>query len=266
MVEGYRRSRRRTKKKLLGNHQKCWIWGRNAVLETLRSGKWPIVSLHVDREMVKGLADWLAHRAGELKTDLHWETADSLRKLCQAGDHQGFAARMSEFPYSDPSLMNEVLVELSPRIVVCDGIQDPFNFGAIVRTAEALGFQAIVIARSGQVGVTSHVARASAGAVNHLPIIRVDDLMAMVRQIQEHGVKVVAASEKAACELGELDLSGAVAVVVGNEGYGVRPELLASCDLRARIPIPGQTQSLNAAVAAGIFLYETVRQRHESTH
>ena len=142
-----------------------------------------------------------------------------------------------------------------------DGIQDPYNFGAILRAAEVLGVDAVFIAAAGQVGVTSMVVRSSAGAVNRLPLAVVDDLVALVAELKARGMRVAGASEKAAELLAGFDFSAAAVVVIGNEGRGPRPEILAACDALVRIPQAGRIGSLNASVAAGICFYEARRQR-----
>ena len=259
MVDGQRRSRRRSGR-LLGNHQKCWIWGRNLVRETLDAGVWASFVVHADLELGEAPREWLEKRTDELGLPLHWESADRLRQICGSGDHQGFVAGMLDFPYTAEDGLDAIALHPESRLVVCDRIQDPFNFGAIIRSAEALGFSGILIGRSGQVGVTSHVARASAGAVNHLPIIRCESLRESLGRLRSHGMTCLAATEKSERALGQSELHPPLAVLIGNEGYGSSPDLLTCCDLTVRIPVPGKTQSLNAAVAAGIILYEAVRR------
>lgn len=255
-----RHSRGRGKQKLLGSHQKCWVWGRNAVLETLQAGRWRILDLYLSR----ALPDEVIARAAKLASGMglspRVEDPAVLAKLCHTTEHQGYLARMSEFPYSEldavwPSLPSD------PFLVLLDGIQDPYNFGAIVRSAEIFGADAVMIGESGQVGVTSMVVRSSAGAVNRIAIVRVADVIPLVALVRTRGVCVVAASEKAGLDLMQHDFTKGTAVVIGNEGVGPRPDLIRQCDAAVRIPQIGRIGSLNAAVAAGIFFYEVRRQR-----
>src|ERR1035437_2325095 len=257
-MERYRRGK--GKRSLLGNHQKCWIWGRNAVRETLQAGRWRMHDLW--------LADGLAE--AELAEARGWGVALSatvsvvpeaeIEPTCRSSEHQGYAARMTEFPYRDAG---DVLANLpeNPLCAVLDGIQDPYNFGAILRSAEAFGVNAVFIGAVGQVGVTSMVVRSSAGAVNRVPLARVEDLGALVTELKARGMRVVGASEKAAETLAAFDFTRASVVVIGNEGRGPRPEIMAACDTLARIPQTGRIGSLNASVAAGICFYEARRQR-----
>jgi len=257
-MERYRRGK--GKQSLLGNHQRCWIWGRNAVRETLLAGRW---RMH-DLWLADGLpAAELAEARGlglALGAAVRVLPAAEIEATCRSAEHQGYAARMTEFPYRDAA---EVLANLpaKPLCAVLDGIQDPCNFGAILRAAEVLGVDAVFIAAAGQVGVTSMVVRSSAGAVNRLPLAVVDDLVALVAELKARGMRVAGASEKAAELLAGFDFSAAAVVVIGNEGRGPRPEILAACDALVRIPQAGRIGSLNASVAAGICFYEARRQR-----
>lgn len=255
-----RHSRGKGKQKLLGSHQKCWVWGRNAVLETLQAGRWRILDLYLSQALpdeVIGQARILANGMG---ISPRIEEPALLARLCHTTEHQGYLARMSEFPYAG---LDGVLSSLPPDpfVVLLDGIQDPYNFGAIIRSAEIFGANAVVIGESGQVGVTSMVVRSSAGAVNRIPIVRVPDILQVVGVLRARGVSVTAASEKAGMDLMAHNFVRGTAIVIGNEGVGPRPELLEHCNAAVRIPQTGRIGSLNASVAAGIFFYELRRQR-----
>ncbi len=255
-----RHSRSKGKSKLLGSHQKCWIWGRNAVIETLAAGRWPILDLYFSSTLPPDQAESAAGLAAKMGVTPRTDDPGVLTRLCHTAEHQGYLARMTDFPYGDEA---SVLAGLppAPLCVILDGIQDPFNFGAIVRSAEVFGVDALFIAETGQVGVTSMVVRSSAGAVNRLPIVRVAELEGLVQRLQGRGWQVVAASEKAESVLKHHDFVRGSVVIIGNEGHGVSPELLARCDARVGIPQTGRIGSLNAAVAASVFFYEARRQR-----
>ena len=260
MVERYRRGKK--KRKLLGNHQKCWIWGRNLVVETLRGKRWPPVDLLLSDQLSGEIQSEVQRLADDLDIPIEWVTPDRIRQVCGTGEHQGFAARMPEFPYATPEEFAELVGETElPLIVVCDRIQDPFNFGAILRSADGFGVTAIVIPSKQQVGVTSLVARTSAGAVNHVPIVRVESLGEITKSLKAAGITVVACTEKTDQPLSACDFRLPVAIVLGNEGRGVSEELLWNADAKARIPLSGQVESLNAAVAAAVVMYEVQRQR-----
>lgn len=255
-----RHRRGKGKGKLLGSHQKCWIWGRNAVLETLVAGRWTILDLYLASSLPPAQIERCRGLGATRSTPVQVEAPEVLERLCHSSEHQGYLARMADFPYGDE---RGVLAHLPsvPFCVVLDGIQDPYNFGAIARSAEVFGVDAVFIGCAGQVGVTSMVARSSAGAVNRVPIVRVDELEALVDELSQRGLRVVAASEKAEETLITHDFVRPSAVIIGNEGAGVRPSLLQRCAARVRIPQVGKIGSLNAAVAASVFFYEVRRQR-----
>lgn len=258
MVERYRRGK--GKQPLLGSHQRCWIWGRNAVLETLRAGRWPMYELFLADRLGQDTLQELRRLAEAHGVPVRVETADDLRRRCHSGEHQGYLARMPPFPYDDAEqlLANR---PVCPLYVVLDGLQDPFNFGAILRSADILGVHAAFIGRAGQVGVTSLVARTSAGAINYVPIARMDDLAELLRRLRKLQIAPVAATERGTTPLDRHDFRTPTALVIGNEGCGIREELLRECTAHVRIPQAGHVSALNAAVAAGILFYEVARQR-----
>ena len=258
MVERYRRAKR--KLRLLGNHQKCWIWGRNTVTETIAAGKWPMLELRLSDALSPADIDHWRSLASERQTPVFVEPPDVLRKLCRSGEHQGFLAKMTEFPYDTA---DDLLARRPPRpfYAILDSIQDPYNFGAILRSADALGVDGVIIGRDKQVGVTSLVARASAGAVNHVPLFQVVDLADFLRTLANEGIAVWIASHSAQRPAHECDFSQSSAVIIGNEGRGVREELLQLTDRRVTIPQYGRVASLNVATAASLLFYEAARQR-----
>ena len=188
------------------------------------------------------------------------QAAARLEQLCHAPEHQGYLAKMGPFPYADAETL---LADppAAPLYAVLDGIQDPQNFGAVVRSAEVFGFDAMFIAERGQVGVTTAVARASAGAVSRVPIARVADLPALAARLKSAGVALVAASEKTERIITSHDFRGPTAIVLGSETHGIRPALVERCDALVRIPQHGRIGSLNAAAAAAVVFYEARRQR-----
>ncbi len=258
MVDSSRR--RSSRRDVLTNHNRCWIWGRNVVLETLRAGRWPILELLIGDRADDGLWDEAVRLAKQHGIEAIAMDDATLTKACHSGEHQGMAARMAPFPYAT---VEQLLSELpaDAMLVVLDRLQDPFNFGAIVRSASTLGLDGIVIGQKEQVEVNSLVARCSAGAVNHIAIASTDDLVQTVETLRERGFQIVAASEKADIPLPEANFRQPTVAIIGNEGRGIRPELLARCDHSLSIPMSGPVGSLNAAVAAGILFYEMRRQR-----
>lgn len=249
------------KQLLLGSHQRSWIWGRNLLVETLRTGRWLPHEVRLAHET--GGLEEIATLAETRGLVVRFEPAARLAQLCGANDHQGVIAKMPPFPYAEfGSLLDEAFQSATdPVLLVTDHVQDSFNFGAIVRNAECFGVAGVLIPTDRQVGVTSQVARSSAGAVNGVSIARVADLLACADGLRCRGVRLMAASEHASLPLSEADLTGPLAIVIGNEGKGIDPALLARCDLAVSIPLSGQINSLNAAVASGVILYEAARQR-----
>ncbi len=269
--------------KLLGNHNRSWIWGRHLVSATIHAKYWIPLELHYDshrfsphdplgNSIVGDLPPGDVPLGDSLETDLtslknlceaagiHLvaSTADQIARLIRAEDHQGLAARMPEFPYADFDHL--LLAHLPSLLVILDGIQDSFNLGAIIRCAEALGACGIVLPEKGQSGVNSQAARSSAGAVNFLPIYRVPALDRSIDQLKSRGMKILAATEKSEQSLWNVAIPAPLCLIIGNEGKGVSPSLLSACDIQVRIPMAGKTSSLNAAVAAGILLAEIQRQ------
>ena len=187
-------------------------------------------------------------------------TTDEIEDRCRASDHQGLIARMPEFPYH---AVEELIATLPATgwCVLLDGIQDPFNFGAILRSAEVLGASAAFVGGDQQCGVSAQVVRSSAGAVLHLPLARGDSLSQIAKSLKTCGFQLCGASEKATLAPNEIDFRQPTCLMIGNEGRGISTELLALCDQSVAIPQSGKVGSLNAAVAAGILCYEIGRQR-----
>jgi 23S rRNA (guanosine2251-2'-O)-methyltransferase len=263
MVGGKRRHRRQ--REFLGSHQKAWLFGRHVVLETLRAARWEPLELWIAEDIDPQCGDEARALAARLEIEPVISTGAVMSRRCGSLAHQGLMARMPPFPYTS---LADLLAAVSgpPFLVILDSIQDPFNFGAIVRSADVFGAGGVIVGITEQSAVTAQVARSSAGAVNHVPIAQLPDLVDAARRLKEHGLRIIAASEKAQHPVSAIDLTQACAIVVGNEGAGIQDALLAVCDETAAIPQAGRVGSLNAAVAAGVLLYEVQRQRHSSTN
>lgn len=247
---------------LLTNHNRCWIWGRNAVLETLRAGRWPVLEvIYSDRCEPKALDELhlLASRQG---FDFGLVRDADITKKCRSEEHQGLAARMPPFPYLNVSQLLDA-VRTNPSLVMLDRIHDPYNFGAIVRSADVLGMDGVIVGTREQSAVNSLVARSSAGAVNHVPIAQSEDLVRTVTDLRQRGFQVVGASDHARQSILESDLRAPLLLIIGNEGNGIQPALQSLCTQFVQIPMLGQVNSLNAAVSAGILFYEILRQRQK---
>lgn len=245
--------------KPLGNHQTSWIWGRHLVLETLQSRAWPILELWLADDLPEQDVSAIQKLAGADEVPVQRATRQSLVSRCRGEDHQGFAARMSEFPYQTAET---VLAKTSrwPLTLALDRIQDPFNFGAMLRSAEIFGAAGVIIGAREQVGVTSQVARSSVGAVNRLSIARVPDLAVFLQSLPAT-LMIVSASEKASTSLNRFNFCQPTLLVIGNEGCGISHEVALQCRASVRIPQLGTLNSLNAAAALAIICYEARRQQ-----
>ncbi len=256
-----KQSKVKKKKPLLGNHQKCWIWGKNAVTETLKAGFWPMWELHLADDLNAEEHQQAEQLANQLSIPVYRSSNNELTQKCRASDHQGMIAKMAPFPYS--SLETILQKQTSPPLyLILDRIQDPYNFGAIIRSAEIMGAHGILIGTYEQCNVTSLVCRTSAGAVNHTPIAEVDNLLQLCRDLKETGISVVGTAMHAPDNVSNYDFCQPTAIIVGNEGTGINPKLLSECSHLVKIPQLGKTESLNVAISAGILLYEASRQRN----
>ncbi|MEL6929940.1 MAG: 23S rRNA (guanosine(2251)-2'-O)-methyltransferase RlmB [Cyanobacteria bacterium J06600_6] len=186
-----------------------------------------------------------------------------LSQLTQGGNHQGIAAQVAPYIYWDlTELLDRAKQVSDPVIVIADGIEDPHNLGAIIRTAEALGVQGIVIPQRRAVGVTSTVMKVAAGALENMAIARVVNLNQAIAKIKDAGFWIYGTTADTDQVLHQTNFSGAVGLVVGSEGKGLSQLTAKNCDQLVAIPLVGKTPSLNASVAAAIALYEVFRQRY----
>jgi 23S rRNA (guanosine2251-2'-O)-methyltransferase len=188
-----------------------------------------------------------------------------ISSITAGGNHQGIAAQGTPFTYTDLEQLTEKALQESqqPVLVLVDGVEDPHNLGAIARTAEALGMQGLVIPQRRAVGVTSTVFKVAAGALAYLPIARVVNLNRAVEYLKEKGFWVYGTAAGAQTPLYSVSFKGPIALVIGSEGEGVSLLTQQHCDVLMSIPLTGNTESLNASVAAGIALYEIHRQRSQ---
>ena len=235
------------------------IEGRNAVLETLRSGR------AVDKIFLAEGAHLADVAAEAKKHGVPTVTCDrrKLDHMSVTGTHQGVIAQTAAQEYVSLDDIFRVAEERgeTPLIVVCDGIEDPHNLGAIIRTAECAGAHGVIIPRRRSVGLTAVVGKASAGALEYMPVARVANLVATIRDLKARGIWVFGTAADGDTTLTGADLRGPAAIVIGNEGSGMSRLVAESCDLKVSIPLKGHISSLNASTAAAVLLYEAVRQR-----
>lgn len=230
------------------------IEGRNSVVEALRSDALTVNSLMVE----KGAANSVVALAREQGVKISFVDKSVLDKESIAGKHQGYIADVTDYVYCG---VEDILsAGTQPFVVILDGINDPHNFGSIIRTCECAGATGIIIGKNRQVAVTDTVARCSAGAVSHVKIARVTNVNNAIKQLQQAGVWVYALDMDGE-EITQTDLKGAVALVVGNEGDGISKLTRSLCDGVVSLKLNGKVNSLNASVACGVAMYEVVRQR-----
>ncbi len=238
-----------------------YIFGIRAVIEAIESGK-SIDKVLIRKDLGGDLARELFAKIKEYGVLTQRVPAERLNRITMK-NHQGVVAIVSPVTYHRlenllPSLYEE---GANPFMIVLDGLTDTRNFGAIGRTADCSGVDGIVIPERNSVSVTSDAVKTSAGALFYVPVCRERDLVSAVRMLRDSGVKVVGATEKGAQDYSEIDYTVPVAIVMGSEDTGISDEVLRLCDELAAIPMLGNIGSLNVSVAAGVMMYEAVRQR-----
>ena len=191
-----------------------------------------------------------------------WSGSDTdaaeLTRLAGTPDHQGIVAEVDPYPYADPEA---ILAPADAVVVALDQVQDPHNLGAVCRSAEAAGANAVVIPERRSASVTAAVCKASAGAVEHLPVARVRNLADWLAGAKDAGAWVYGADAAAQTPYAQADLSGKLVLVLGSEGRGLRPRVADACDALLSIPVRGSVASLNVSAAAAVLLFEAIRQR-----
>ncbi len=241
------------------------VFGINPVLELIRTRPGSIENLCVARATenpkIKSEIVPLAERS-RIKVIL--SDKDQLNELAAGGVHQGIVARVRDFGFVDYAELLRSGASDRPVLVFLDGIQDPQNLGAIVRSAYAFGARGVVVPKDRAAQVSPVAMKASAGALVHCPVARVTNLSRALEESKEAGFWSAAADPEGDLRLWSAPLDGALAVVVGAEGAGVRPGVLKHCDYRVQIPMIGHVASLNASVSAAVLLCEAARQRSSS--
>ena len=242
-------------------YEESKIEGRNPVIEAFRSGR-TIDKLFVLDGCQDGPVRTILREARKQDTFVSFVTKERLDQLSETRHHQGVIAIAAAYTYASVDDILDRAREKGedPFIFILDGIEDPHNLGAMIRTANLCGAHGVIIPKHRAVGLTGVVARTSAGAINYTPVAKVANLGQTIDRLKEEGLWFVCADMD-----GELmyrtDLKGPIGLVIGNEGNGVGRLLKEKCDLTAAIPMTGDIDSLNASVAAGVLAYEIVRQR-----
>ena len=242
-------------------YEEFTIEGRNAVLEAFRSGK-TIDKLFVLDGCHDGPVNTITREARKGDTIINYVSKERLDAMSKTGKHQGVMAYAAAYSYAEVGDILDVAREKNepPFIFILDGIEDPHNLGAIIRTANLAGAHGVIIPKRHAVGLTATVARTSAGALNYTPVAKVTNISATIEELKKEGLWFVCA-DMGGETMYNLDLKGAIGLVIGNEGDGVSRLVKEKCDFIASIPMKGDIDSLNASVAAGVLAYEIVRQR-----
>ena len=242
-------------------YEELTIEGRNAVLEAFRSGK-TIDRLFVLDGCQDGPVRTIVREAKKHDTIVNFVPKERLDSMSETGHHQGVMAYAAAYEYAEVEDILKIAEEKgeAPFLFLLDGIEDPHNLGAVIRTAECAGAHGVIIPKRRSVSLTWAVSKAAAGALEYMPVARVTNLSATLDELKRRGVWIYSADMDGK-SWSETDFSGAVGLVVGSEGFGVSKLIRDKSDFIVSLPMKGKITSLNASVAAGILMYEVSRQR-----
>jgi len=238
------------------------VWGRNPVCELLKSGGRRVDEVAVLAGGRGPLAEVvaLARRAG---VKVSYRTREQLTAIAGTDRHQGVVARVAAGESVEMDALLEIAAERgeAPFLLALDQVQDPRNFGAILRTAEAFGAHGVIVGKHHQVGLTGAAAHVAMGAAEYLPVARVTNVVSALETVKKSGVWIYGSTASNGVSLWASDLTGPLCLVLGSEGEGLRPLVARTCDVLVTIPMAGRIGSLNVAAAAGVLCYEVARQR-----
>lgn len=242
-------------------YEELTIEGRNAVMEAFRSGK-TIDKLFVLKNCQDGPVNSILREARKHDVIVSFVAKERLDQMSKTGKHQGVIASAAAYEYAEVEDILNLAREKGepPFIFLLDNIEDPHNLGAIIRTANLAGAHGVIIPKRHAVGLTATVAKTSAGALNYTPVAKVTNLGATMEELKKEGLWFVCA-DMGGTTMYDINLTGPIGLVIGNEGEGVGRLVKEKCDFVASIPMKGDIDSLNASVAAGVLAYEIVRQR-----
>jgi len=237
------------------------IYGTRAVIEAARSGR-QVEKVFLQAGLTNDLMKELVGALKEQGIPFSFVPAEKLNRLTNR-NHQGAVGLLAAVQYAplQPIIDHAYSQGRAPFLLLLDRITDVRNFGAVARTCECAGLDAIVMEEKGNAPVTSDAVKTSAGALHHLPVCRVKSMKETMKALRDNGIQVVACTEKAAQDIYEADLSGPTALLMGSEEDGISSALLKDADLLVKIPLRGKIESLNVSVAAGVAIYEVVRQK-----
>ncbi len=235
--------------------------GRNAVLEAIRAGR-TIDKIYIQDGLRDGSISNILSKLKGTGTSISFVKKQRLDMMSETGHHQGIIAQTTSYEYSELDDIFELAKKKGepPFIIILDEIEDPHNLGAIIRTANICGAHGVIIPKHRATGLTATVVRASAGAVNFTPVVKVTNISKTIEELKLRGLWFACADMDGEV-MYNCNLTGAIGLVIGNEGSGVSRLVKEKCDYIVSIPMKGQIESLNASVATGILAYEIVRQR-----
>ncbi len=239
------------------------VFGVNPVVELLRVSREQVAEIVLAEGPLRSTLQAIEAEARRLGVKVTHANPKMLNRFAGTDKHQGVVAKIAPYAYSPLSdlFLHDAFADFADWILILDGLTDPRNFGALLRTAEAVGIRRVLIPKDRSVGVTPTVAKASAGAVYHLKVYRATNLRRALATLKEHGYWLVALDEQAPEQIYDRVYQDRLGIVLGSEGLGIRPLILRECDYRVSIPMLGKVSSLNVAVAGAIFLYEILRQK-----
>lgn len=244
------------------NKEKDQIEGRNAVLELLESGR-DINKIFITRGEKHGSISKIIAKAKENKVILVEKDKKQMEEMAQTPNYQGVIAMVPPFAYCEIEQIVEAAKqkEEDPFILILDGIEDPHNLGSIIRTAETAGVHGIIIPERRAASVTATVAKVAAGAIEYMKIARVTNLTDAINKLKEQGLWICGTDLQTNIDYDKQNYQGPLGIVIGNEGKGISEKVRKNCDFLVKIPMKGKVNSLNAAVATGIIVYEAAKQR-----
>lgn len=239
------------------------VEGRNPVLEALRSER-EIDKILIAKGAKEGSINKIIGMAKDKGIIIQYVEKQKLNEIAESNNHQGVIALVAAYKYSE---VEDILEKASvkgekPFIIILDEIMDPHNLGSIMRTADAVGAHGIIIPKRRSVGLTATVAKTSAGAIEYVPVARVSNIPQAIDKLKQEGLWVVGADMRGDKDYFHEDMTGAIALVIGNEGKGISRLVKEKCDFLVKIPMTGKVASLNASIAAGILMYEVLRQKN----
>jgi 23S rRNA (guanosine2251-2'-O)-methyltransferase len=238
------------------------IFGINPVQQLLANNPSKIIEIFISSGKDEKRTQAIIDAAKEQDISVQRIDVKKLDKWLEGQNHQGVVAKITATAILNEATLAELVKRAAkPLFLILDGVQDPHNLGACLRTADAVGVTAVIVPRDHAVGITPVVRKVASGAADTVPLVQVSNLARAMKELQDLGVWIIGTAEDSEQTIYQMDLKGAIAIVLGAEGEGMRQLTKKTCDFLAKIPMLGQVESLNVSVATGVCLYEALRQR-----